>query len=147
MWSALVPDGELSQFERRILEVHLARCTDCARHAEQLAALVAVVRDTPRESMSSPVEVVRRPRLGWGGVRRIAVGGSAAAAAVAALALSIESTGNRTPAQSVPFPPVIVVNSTQTTNDDVALWRKTRQAKRDQTARQFTPRAPGVKIN
>jgi anti-sigma factor RsiW len=142
VWAALLPDGELSQFEKRILEVHLARCADCARHAEQVAAIVAVVRETPSESMQSSVEVVRRPRLGWGSMRRLAVGGTAAAAA-AAIALSIAVAVDRAPQPTVPSPPVIVVGSPQSVNDDAVRWRETQEAKRAEVARQRSFRVPG----
>jgi anti-sigma factor RsiW len=146
VWAALLPDGELSQFEKRILEVHLARCADCARHAEQVAAIVAVVRETPSESMQSPVEVVRRPRLGWGSVRRLAVGGTAAAAA-AAVALSVAVAVGRTPQQTSPSPPVIVVSSPQAVNDDALRWRETQAAQRAEVARQRSFRAPGLLLS
>lgn len=147
MWAALLPDGELSQFERRILEVHLARCADCAQHAEQLAAIVAVVRDTPSESTGSPVRVVRRPRFGRGRVGRVAVGGSAAAAAVAAIALSVATKVDRAPEQSQPLPPVIVVGSLQSANDDAVLWRKTQADKRAELSRQLSRRVPGLLLS
>jgi len=143
VWAALLPDGELSQFEKRILEVHLARCAECARHAEQVAAIVAVVRETPSESMQSPVEVVRRPRLGWGSVRRLAVGGTAAAAA-AAVALSIAVGVDRAPQQTNnPSPPLIVVGTPQSVDDDAIRWRETQAAERAAVARQRSFRVPG----
>jgi len=128
VWAALLPDGELSQLEKRILEVHLARCADCARHAEQIAAIVAVVRDTPSESCTSPVGMLRRPRFGWGKVARATVGGSAVAAAVV-LAISVVSLQHQSsPAQ--PSAPLIVVGSADTELDGGALWRQTQNAKR-----------------
>jgi len=141
VWAALIPDGELSQFEQRILELHLARCADCARDAEQLGAIVAVVRDTPSESMQSPVEVVRRPRLGRGRAR-LAVGGSAAAAAAAAVALSVVTFGH-TSGQDLPVAPLIIVGSPQSANADAMLWRETQEAKRAELARQRSFRVPG----
>ena len=129
IWAALLPDGELSQFEKRILEVHLARCADCARHAEQIAAIVAVVRDTPSESCPSPVGVFRRPRFGWGKVARATVGGSAVAAAVV-LAISVVSLQHHRSSPAQPTAPLIVVGSTDTELDGGALWRHTQNAKR-----------------
>jgi anti-sigma factor RsiW len=144
MWAALLPDGELSQFERRILEVHLARCTDCARHAEQVAAIVAVVRDTPSEPLRGPVEVVRRPRFGWGRVGRIAVGGSAAAAvAAAALAVSVGTTLNHGRAQTETYPPVVIVSQSPDRADESDLWRQTQKARRANQLRTFSTRPYG----
>jgi anti-sigma factor RsiW len=143
IWAALLPDGELSRFERRLLEVHLARCPDCARHADQFAAIVEVVRDTPRESPFAPVRVVRRPRFGRHGLGRLALGGSAAAAAVAALAFTLTTTVGRSPSGSQPTAPLIVVGSSQGTDDEARLWRETQAARRAKETRLRSNRVPG----
>lgn len=144
MWAALLPDGELSQFERRILEVHLARCADCARHAAELAAIVTVVRETPSESMRSPVGIGGRPRLGWGRTGRFAVGGSAAAAAAAVLSFSSVFGIDRKSDTPPTYAPVIVVSASSSDGTDEArLWRQTKQAERAQIARSLSGRGPG----
>ncbi len=142
MWASLQPDGELSQFERRILEAHLARCADCARHAEQLTAIVAVIRDTPSESMRSPVEVVRRPRV-WGTLWRVAVGGSAMAAAVAAGMLTTVVGVGGNPQNDRQYPPVIIISPSQGGADELALWRQTQRAKRAVLIRPYGTRGRG----
>jgi len=136
MWAALFPDGELSQFERRILEVHLARCADCMRHAEQVAAIVAVVRDTPSESPETPVQVVRRVRFRMGRLGRMAAGGSAAAATAAALVFSLTSVTQRHLPRNEIYPPVLVVDASQGGQDDVDLLLQARNAKRAALTRQ-----------
>jgi anti-sigma factor RsiW len=141
MWAALLPDGELSQFERRILEVHLARCADCASHASQLAAIVAVVRDTPSESMRSPVEVVGRPRLGWGHVKRFAIG-SGAAAAVAVIAVVATSLAQRAP-QQVQQAPTLIIATPTSDGDEATLWRNSREAARNASLRPMSTRSRG----
>jgi anti-sigma factor RsiW len=143
MWAALQPDGELSQFERRILEVHLARCADCARHAARVAAIVAVVRDTPSESMPSPVGVVRRPRPGWGTIRTLAVGGGVAAT-LAGIAFSTLLTLDRTARPAAPTPPLIVVSSAQDGPDEAQLWRETRKAERVAAERVYSTQSRGA---
>ena len=146
MWAALLPDGELSQIEKRILEVHLARCAACARHAEQIAAIVAVVRDTPSESLHGPAGVFRRPRFGWGKVARTAVGGSAAAAAAVALAVSVIASGHGQ-APSQPNGPLIVVESFDNEADGGVLWRQTQNAKRAAVLKQLQGRGYGFVLS
>ncbi len=143
MWAALLPDGELSQFERRILEVHLARCADCARLAEQVAAIVAVVRASPSEPMTAPVGVRGRPRFGWGSLRKLAVGGSAAAAAAAALTTYGLTGLERSSERARPIGPLIVVSSTQEGTEEWQLWRQTQQAERAESLRPLSATSRG----
>ena len=146
VWAALLPDGELSQFERRILEVHLARCADCARHAEQVAAIVAVVRDTPSESPLIHVRVRDRRRFANARLAKLAVGGSAAVAAV--VALSVTTTVGRSHQPSVqPVAPLIVVGSPVSGNEEATLWRDTQARKRALVLRQSSARVPGVLLS
>jgi len=141
VWAALLPDGELSQFERRILEVHLARCADCARHAEQVAAIVAVVRDTPSESPRIHIRVSARRRFANARLAKLAVGGSAAVAAVVALSISTSISRPHQPEQ--PAAPLIVIGSPQGANEEAILWRETQAQKRSLVVRQSSARFPG----
>src|SRR6185312_4619620 len=71
-------DGELSRFERAMLQRHLARCPRCADEARRTAALTTLLRSVPPEEMSVPVEVSRRRRS-----RLVVVQGVAGVAVVA----------------------------------------------------------------
>ena len=85
-WGALAPDAELSQFERRLLDAHLARCACCRDFAEQVAAIAAELRAARLERSA------RRTVLPSAHVRRSAYArgrGIAAVAAVAAMAFGI----------------------------------------------------------
>jgi predicted anti-sigma-YlaC factor YlaD len=62
-WVSHEVDGELTQLERLFLAAHVRRCGECARFAENVRAVTDVVRSTPLESPSRPIEIpVRRPR-------------------------------------------------------------------------------------
>ena len=74
-------DGELSDFERALLETHLERCDACRGYAVELAEIVTRLRLEPLEALPHPVSLPSRRR-----VRARALQGAAAAAAVAATA-------------------------------------------------------------
>lgn len=76
-------DGELSELERRMLESHLARCTECHAYAADVRMLTEQIRSAPLEALERPV-VVRRQRILT--IARLQVG-IAAGLAVAALGL------------------------------------------------------------
>jgi predicted anti-sigma-YlaC factor YlaD len=75
-------DGELSRFERAMLQRHLARCPRCAEEARRTASLTELLRSVPPEQMSMPVEVSRRRRSrlavlqGVAGVAVVAIAGA-----------------------------------------------------------------------
>jgi predicted anti-sigma-YlaC factor YlaD len=45
--ASLKLDGELSEFDRRLLERHLDRCVDCRDFVERTARFTALMRDDP----------------------------------------------------------------------------------------------------
>jgi len=53
-------DGELSQFERALLDRHLSRCARCAQEAHRTRAVTTQLRSQSLEQMSVPVGVSRR---------------------------------------------------------------------------------------
>jgi anti-sigma factor RsiW len=54
-------DGELSQFEQRMLASHLAQCAECDAYEADLVAITTKLRAAPLEALEHPI-VVRRPR-------------------------------------------------------------------------------------
>ena len=80
-----MPDGELSELERKLLEAHLSRCAACASFAVEVAAITADLRAAAAEPLTRPVAIpVWRRRRSYASVR--AVG---AAAAIAAMTVGI----------------------------------------------------------
>jgi hypothetical protein len=84
-WAALVPDGELSVLEQRLLDAHRARCAACRHFSAQVAAVAAELRAAALQPPPVPVLVPARHRRQVGARLRM-VG---AAAAVAAMALGV----------------------------------------------------------
>ena len=76
-------DGELSSFERRLVDAHLRACTDCLDFRRSVHAIAETIRSTPPEPLTSPVVVPLRRRLALG-VRSLQLAGATAAVAVMA---------------------------------------------------------------
>jgi anti-sigma factor RsiW len=77
-YSSRSRDGELSDFERALLESHLERCAACNAYAAELSEIVTRLRVAPLEAIPHPVSLPSRRR-----VRARAFQGAAAAAAAA----------------------------------------------------------------
>jgi predicted anti-sigma-YlaC factor YlaD len=87
---SLALDGQLSQFEQRMLEAHLARCSSCAVYSDEVTAFTEQLRSAPPVALQRPI-VVRRTR--WAaGVRLQA--GVAAAVGLVALGLASQFAGS-----------------------------------------------------
>ena len=86
--SALAPDAELTELERRLLDAHLARCLECSAFAAGVEAATAVVRNTERVPLTHPVHVSAWRRRASVRVRNVA-----ATAAIALMAFGISSRG------------------------------------------------------
>jgi anti-sigma factor RsiW len=76
-------DGEISQLEERMVEMHLARCSDCRTFDVQVTEFTRDLREAPLEPLGFPIEIRRtrrtalaRAQVGIAAVVAIAVIGS-----------------------------------------------------------------------
>ena len=87
-WAALLPDRELAELERKLLDRHLASCGRCRGFAEEVVTVTELIRSQELLPLPQPVSVPS-----WR--RRTAVtarlGSLGAAAAVALMAIGIAS--------------------------------------------------------
>jgi anti-sigma factor RsiW len=91
-------DGELSDFERALLETHLERCEPCRAYAVELAEIVARLRTAPLEALPHPVALPSRRRVRV----RALQGAAAAAAAVVAVTAGLVGSLQSHPTQARP---------------------------------------------
>jgi anti-sigma factor RsiW len=76
-------DGELSEFERALLENHLERCEPCRAYSVELEQIVGRLRLAPLEALPHPISLPSRRRA-RGRVLQVAAAGAAAVVAVTA---------------------------------------------------------------
>jgi hypothetical protein len=88
-WSALAPDGVLSEFEHASLQSHLGSCAACARFAAQVEELARLVRRAELVPLPRPVSARSRHSLHRTLVARVRP--VVAAAAVALMAVGVAS--------------------------------------------------------
>jgi predicted anti-sigma-YlaC factor YlaD len=122
-------DGELSPFERALLERHLRHCERCGAYARDIVGLTELVRAAPVEQFRLPIVSSRSPFR----VARV-VQGVGAAAAVVALGVWLgasSSGGTQTPARVVTVSPH---GAAGTVSDDRSDWA----AGLPQTTREIT---------
>ena len=104
-WASLELDGELSEFERALLDSHVETCARCAVVVSEMRAFTETLRAAPLERPAAPVFAGRGPAASGRGTRvvtRIAI-----AATLAALAGGLGAlTGMRAdaPAERAPVP-------------------------------------------
>lgn len=91
-------DGELSDFERALLETHLERCGECRAYATELAEIVTRLRAAPLEALPHPVALPSRRRVRT----RALQGAAAAAAAVVAVTAGLVGSLQSHPTQARP---------------------------------------------
>lgn len=87
-WAALLPDPELSELERKLLDRHLAGCSRCRGFAREVVAVTELIRHEELVPLPHPVSVPswrRRTAL------TARLGSLGAAAAVAVMAVGIAS--------------------------------------------------------
>src|SRR5687768_8595013 len=85
-------DGGLSQLERPMLAVHLARCVDCRAYRAETRAFTRLLRTVPLERLSEPI-AVSRSRRRLLPARLPAVAGAALAFAVVGLGAQMMLAG------------------------------------------------------
>ena len=93
-WASLRLDGELSDFERVLLDSHLRRCPACAAYVLEIGAITEVIRAAELEPLTAPVALPLRRR-------RASVVLQAGAAAAAALALTVGLATLSAPSRSL----------------------------------------------
>jgi anti-sigma factor RsiW len=87
-WAALLPDRELSELERKLLDRHLAGCAGCRAFAHDVAAVTELIRKEELVPLPQPVSVPSWRRHSAIPGRLASLG---AAAAVALMAIGIAS--------------------------------------------------------
>jgi predicted anti-sigma-YlaC factor YlaD len=87
-WAALLPDRELSELERKLLDRHLAGCAGCRAFAHDVAAVTELIRKEELVPLPQPVSVPSWRRHSAIPGR---LGSLGAAAAVALMAVGIAS--------------------------------------------------------
>jgi anti-sigma factor RsiW len=81
-WTALRLDGELSEFERVLMQAHLERCAECRDFAVDVAVIAEQLRSAPLEQLPRPVTLPLRRRVV--GFRHVQVAAAAAVVIAAA---------------------------------------------------------------
>jgi hypothetical protein len=121
-WASLLPDGELSLFERRLLDVHCVRCDSCRRLRDDIGSFTAIVRATPAEEMSRPVRVARpRIRALRSATGAFASGGVAVLAFALAVWIGPQVRNTHVTTRYVGAP-VIIVTPEQGNRENQAIW-------------------------
>lgn len=87
-------DGELSDFERALLDTHLERCEACRAYSIELAEIVTRLRAAPLEPLSHPISLPSRRRVRARVLQGAAAVAAAAVAATAGLVGSLQSHQN-----------------------------------------------------
>jgi predicted anti-sigma-YlaC factor YlaD len=113
-WASLELDGELSNFERGLLESHLATCRSCSTFRAEVTGLTGALRAAPHEPFEGVVIGRMRRHV------RMRLAPAAAAMAVAAVGLgslvassALQSGGlGRVAAQSVDVTPAAAATDT-----------------------------------
>ena len=87
-WISVALDSELSQFERSLVNGHVARCAACRSFEIHVTTFTREVRRAPAERMLSRIYLPTRQRLAWraAGVARV---GSVAAVVVTAISMGL----------------------------------------------------------
>ena len=95
-WISVALDSELSQFERSLVNGHVARCAACRSFEVHVTEVTREVRSAPAERMSARIYLPIRRRVAWrtAGVARV---GSVAAVVVSAVSIGLLATPDNRP--------------------------------------------------
>jgi predicted anti-sigma-YlaC factor YlaD len=92
-WATADLDGELSRFERALLDAHLEDCASCREFATAIGGFTQMLRTAPPAALERPIEIGRlRRRLGL----RLAPAVAAMAVTVVGLGSLLASSDLRT---------------------------------------------------
>ena len=90
-WASIDVDGELSEFERALLDAHLAGCQSCTEFRQEIAGLTQAVRVAQAAQLTRPIEIARvRRRYGL----RLAPYGMRLAPAAAVMTVAVLGLGS-----------------------------------------------------
>ena len=137
-WAALAPDGELSHFERRLLDAHLDRCAECRAFAVRVETVSTALRAKPLEPLPHPISLAGLGRTSRRfAPRRILSSTAAAAAAIVTLSLAsgVALTGSQDLTQATASPLVVVVSD----GDEQRDVRDMREMRRVQLVSDIQP--------
>jgi len=100
-WASLQLDGEVSQLEAALLDVHLRRCPTCAAAVDETASVTQLLRAAPLEQPTRPLfaPAERRPTRTRPVALRLALAATLAALA-AGLGVLAGSVGGDSPTPS-----------------------------------------------
>ena len=127
VWASLLPDGELSLFERRLLDAHCLRCSDCRRLRDDIGSVTAIVRATPLDEMVRSVRVPSQRFRSWRPVSGVIASAAAAALAlVLAVWIGPQVRTNHTTTLFVGAPTIIVLPD-RSAPENQAIWTFKRQ--------------------
>ena len=105
-WASIELDGELSNFERALLDAHLADCSSCAEFRGSIGELTHALRAAPLERLDGVIEIGRawrRARLRLApAAAAMAVGLVGLGSILAATAVRSASVGHTQDRASVP---------------------------------------------
>ncbi len=122
VWAALLPDNELSSFERRLLEAHCHRCADCRHALESIGGVTELIRGAPLAAMERRVRVLRARPAYWRSIPGVLATGAAAAFALA-VAFWVgpqHAPGVKSPTLTAP---VIEFTPESSSADSDAIWK------------------------
>jgi predicted anti-sigma-YlaC factor YlaD len=117
-------DGELSDFERALLETHLERCAACRAYTVELAEIVTRLRVAPHESLSYPISLPSRRHVRARAFQAAAAVAAAAVAVTAGLVGSLQSHSTQT--RPNPTTPQAIVRSDDFHSQDIQLLHEFR---------------------
>ena len=88
-WASLRLDGELSEFERVLLDSHVVRCEACAAYVVEITSITETLRGAELEPVPHPVTVPLRRRIAYAS-RALQAGAAMAALIAATVGLSTQ---------------------------------------------------------